>query len=132
MPPRAMRTVVAALVVAAVVAPFATSAAAPTAEISHDDFLWLNRITYGADASTVAAYARLGRSRFLEAQLKPRDALPAETAAQIARLTISDQRANTPEARLAAINAENERINALASDDDKQAARKALNDEGNA
>jgi uncharacterized protein (DUF1800 family) len=123
--------IVALPLAAAVVVPFAAKAAAPTAGISHDDLLWLNRITYGADASTVADYERLGRSRFLDSQLRPHDELPAETAAQIARLAISDRRANTPGTRLAAITAENERINALASDDDKQVARKALNDEGN-
>src|SRR5512138_1374984 len=119
MPQRAIRSVFAALaVVAAAVAPLPARAAAPTAQISHDDLLWLNRITYGADAATVAEYLRLGRSRFLDAQLKPRDALPAETAAQIQRLAISDPRANAPDARLAAVNAENERINSLVSEDD--------------
>jgi uncharacterized protein (DUF1800 family) len=111
----------------------AARAAARTADISHDDLLWLNRITYGADAATVAAYARLGRSRFLETQLRPgADALPPETAAEIARLAISDERANAPAARLGAINAENQWINGQADEDEKQAARKALNDQGNA
>jgi len=127
-----MQSAIAALVLgAAAVVPFASDAAAPSVQISHDDLLWLNRLTYGADAATVAAYTRLGRSRFLDSQLKPRDALPAETVAQIARLAISDPRANAPEGRLASVSAENERINALVSEDDKQAARKALNDEGN-
>ncbi len=125
--------VVALALGAAAVAPFASRAAAPTAGISHEDLLWLNRITYGADATTVAAYARLGRSRFLDAQLKPRaDTLPAEAAAQVARLAISDPSVSSPEVRLASLNAENQRINGLPSDDDKQAARKAVNDEGNA
>jgi uncharacterized protein (DUF1800 family) len=127
-----MRSAIAALALSAVaVASFSSKAAAPSAGISHDDLLWLNRITYGADAATVAEYARLGRSRFLDSQLKPRDELPPETAVQIQRLAISDARANAPEVRLAALAAENERINALASDDEKLAARKALNDEGN-
>jgi len=110
----------------------AALAAGKASELSRDDLLWLNRITYGADSATVATYARVGRRQFLEQQLAPRDAaLPPAVAEQIARLAISDERANAPAARLAAINAENQRINGLASDDDKQAARKALNDEGN-
>jgi len=102
------------------------------AELARDDLLWLNRVTYGADSATVAAYTRLGRSRFLESQLDPKHAsLPPGVAEQIAGLGISDERANAPVVRLAAINAENQRINGLANDDEKQAARKALNDEGN-
>ncbi|HUO68109.1 MAG TPA: DUF1800 domain-containing protein [Gammaproteobacteria bacterium] len=133
MPARARWSAVVALALAAgAAAPFTAKGVAPTAGISHDDLLWLNRITYGANAATVAAYERLGRGRFLDAQLRPHDELPAETAAQIQRFAITEQRANAPEARLAAVTAENERINALTSDDDKQAARKALNDEGNA
>jgi len=102
------------------------------AELARDDLLWLNRVTYGADSATVAAYTRLGRSRFLESQLDPKHAsLPPGVAEQLAGLGISDERANAPVVRLAAINAENQRINGLANDDEKQAARKALNDEGN-
>jgi len=108
------------------------SAAGKPSELSRDDLLWLNRVTYGADSATVATYAKLGRRQFLELQLAPRDAgLPPVVAEQIARLAISDEHANSAEARLAEINAENQRINGLASDDEKQAARKTLNDEGN-
>jgi hypothetical protein len=120
-----------ALVLLALAGGAALAAGKPT-ELSRDDLLWLNRVTYGADSATVANYARLGRRQFLEQQLAPRDAgLPPAVAEQIARLAISDEPGNAPAARLAAINAENQRINGLASDDDKQAARKALNDEGN-
>ena len=45
-----MRSAIAALALGtAAVAPFASHAAAPAAGISHDDLLWLNRITYGAE-----------------------------------------------------------------------------------
>jgi uncharacterized protein (DUF1800 family) len=113
----------------------ALSAAAMTAGngvITSGDIIWLNRITYGATPATTASYLRLGRQRFLDRQLRAHgDALPDEVAAQVARLAISDEDANVPEARLAAVNAENQRINGLANEDEKQAARKTLNDEGN-
>src|SRR5262249_49943845 len=126
--PRAARVAIALLALGGQCA----GAAARTDELSRDDVLWLNRITYGADSATVAAYRKLGRSRFLDQQLGSRDAeLPPAVAEQIARLAISDPRANAPEARLAAINAENQRINSMTDDGAKQAARKALNDEGN-
>ncbi|HZF29739.1 MAG TPA: DUF1800 domain-containing protein [Gammaproteobacteria bacterium] len=106
--------------------------AAPAADVSRPDLLWLNRITYGADSAAVARFERLGRDRFLDEQLRMRDpTLPPEVASQIARFGISDADANAPLQRLSAINAENQRINALPDEDDKQTARKALNDEGN-
>lgn len=106
--------------------------ATPAAAVTHDDLLWLNRLTYGVDAATVARFAKLGRSRFLEEQLRMRDAtLPPQVVAQISRLAISEPNANQPEHRLAAVNAESQRINALTDEDEKQAARKALSEEGN-
>src|SRR5260221_8058460 len=102
----------------------ALSGAAMTAGdsvITGGDVLWLNRVTYGAGPATAASYLRLGRQRFLDQQLRARDeALPDEVAEQIKRLAISDDGANTPEARLAAVHAENHRINTLAREDDKQ------------
>jgi uncharacterized protein (DUF1800 family) len=111
-----------------------TCVAAPAAEAAEtrEDLLWLNRITYGADAATLERYRSLGRSRFLEVQLKGGAELPAEIAARIGGFGISDGDANAPERRLAAITAENQRINGLADGDAKDAARKALSVDGNA
>jgi len=106
--------------------------ASGVAALKHDDLLWLNRITYGADSATVAEYVRLGRSRFLDDQLRARsEQLPPDVAEQIQRLAISDEAENAPKARLAAIEDENRRINGLTDEGEKQAARKALNDLGN-
>jgi hypothetical protein len=43
------------------------------AKISHDDLLWLNRITYGADTATIDRFGKLGRKKFLDDQLRGND-----------------------------------------------------------
>jgi uncharacterized protein (DUF1800 family) len=106
---------------------------AAAAETPSEAVLWLNRVTYGADAATLARYRELGRRRYLDEQLEPSDRrLPADVAAQLARLAIADADASLPERQLTAVNAENQRINALTDDEAKQAARKIMNDRGNA
>jgi len=98
--------------------------------LKRDDVAWLNRITYGVNSTTAAQYRQLGRTRFLNAQFNASDtALPAEIAAQIASLKITNLDVVQ---QLAAINAENQRINALPDETAKQDARKVLNDQGNA
>ena len=97
--------------------------------LHRDDTLWLERVTFGLDSSSVAEYRRLGRERFLEGQLYSRDAaLPAPIAAQINALEVS--RAD-PERWLAELNAQYKTVNAMADGPDKEQARKALNDHGN-
>src|SRR5215469_709555 len=60
------------------------------AELSRQDALWLERITYGPSTATLNEYLKLGRRRFLEAQLHPRDQrLPPEIAAEIEALQVS-------------------------------------------
>lgn len=99
------------------------------AALKHDDLLWLNRITYGANTETITQFEKLGRRRFLDGQLEASNsALPAELMPQTASagndyLEVAQQ--------LAAINTENQRINALGDEMAKQEARKALNDQGN-
>jgi uncharacterized protein (DUF1800 family) len=94
-----------------------------------EDTLWLERVTFGLDSSSVAEYHRLGRERFLEHQLSARDtALPAPIAAQIAALEVT--RAD-PAKWLADLNAQYKTINAMADGADKEQARKTLNDRGN-
>jgi uncharacterized protein (DUF1800 family) len=91
--------------------------------------LWLDRITFGIDSQSVAAYSRLGRAGFLDQQLDPDPhPLPPAIAAQIATLEVEHLDAAQ---ELIAINEENKRINGLADPAAKEAARKPLNDRGN-
>jgi uncharacterized protein (DUF1800 family) len=97
--------------------------------LSKEDVQWLDRVTYGPTAATIDEYLRLGRRRFLEEQLHPRDArLPGTISAQIDALEISHSDAA---ANLVLVSKEQQRINTLADDAAKQAARKTLNDHGN-
>ncbi len=63
--------------------------ATPKPVIAKDDLLWLNRITYGADSGTLERFAQLGRTKFLEVQLRARDdSLPAPVRERINALSI--------------------------------------------
>jgi uncharacterized protein (DUF1800 family) len=73
---------------ASVDSPSARADATPNA----DDLRFLNRITWGANASTAQRYVRTGRAAFLDEQLKPKPAvLPADAQAQIDKLTIQQR-----------------------------------------
>src|ERR1700722_5155643 len=107
--------------------------ATPSAVGSHravdSGALWLDRVTFGIDSQSVAAYNRLGRAGFLDQQLEPdAHALPPSIAAQIATLEVEHLDAAQ---ELIAINEENKRINGLADPAAREAARKPLNDRGN-
>jgi uncharacterized protein (DUF1800 family) len=93
------------------------------------DMAWLQRLTFGVNSGVLAQYHKLGRSGFLAAQLQASDEqLPDPVAQAIAALRIT----HTDAAQLfAAVAAEQKRINALPDGPDKQAARMALNDQGN-
>jgi uncharacterized protein (DUF1800 family) len=105
----------------------ASSGALP--ELGRKDAEWLERVAFGLDSQTVAAYSRLGREHFLEQQLHPGVAtLPAPVAAEIAALEISH---SDPAQWLADVNAQYKAINAMPDGSDKEQARKALNDRGN-
>ncbi len=107
--------------------PPATSASLPV--LHRDDMLWLERVSFGLDSATVAQYRRLGRERFLDAQLHPGDApLPPAIAAEIAALDVSRVDARQ---RIAAVNAEFKAIHAMADGPEREKARKALNEQGN-
>jgi uncharacterized protein (DUF1800 family) len=101
----------------------ASRAAAP-AKLTRGDLRWLNRVTFGIDAETIARYQRLGRVKFLDEQLHPPAADPADLAAAIASLPISQASA---EERIRANRAEQQRINTLPTEDEKQKARMAFN-----
>lgn len=97
--------------------------------LKREDLLWLARITYGIDDTTLAQYRHLGRTRFLDAQLAARDTQPpADAASQIDALEISHVDAAT---LLRQVSDANQQINALKDDGPKQDARKALNERGN-
>ena len=98
-------------------------------ELSRQDVQWLERVTYGPDTATLNEYQKLGRRRFLTKQLHPGDArLPPEVNAEVSSLEISHQ---SGAELLAYLNRENQRINAITDDAQKQAERKVLNDRGN-
>jgi uncharacterized protein (DUF1800 family) len=102
---------------------------AMSSELSRDDIQWLDRVTYGPSTATVEEYRKLGRRRFLDEQLHPKDVrLPQPAADQIAALELSH--ANAADL-LATVFKEQQRINALPDETQKQADRKTLNDKGN-
>jgi uncharacterized protein (DUF1800 family) len=97
--------------------------------LRREDALWLERTTFGLTSASVEEYHRLGRERFLEAQLSRGGAqLPPAVAAQIASLEVTHA---DPEKLLADLNAQYKTINAMADGPDKEQARKMLNDQGN-
>jgi uncharacterized protein (DUF1800 family) len=107
----------------------AQSKAAPLRALHRGDMLWLERASFGIDTAGVAEYRRLGREKFLDAQLHPAGAtLPAPIAAQIAALEVT--RVN-PLQSIAGVNAQYKIINAMPDGPDKEQARKVINDEGN-
>jgi uncharacterized protein (DUF1800 family) len=99
--------------------------AKPPAE---DDVALLNRLSWGATASSAAALARSGRRDFIAAQLRPDPAptLPPPVQSQIDAMTIS----RTPMSTLAMTMDQQRRdADALADDDAKKAARQAWQQE---
>ena len=105
----------------------ATAAALPV--VRREDMLWLERVSFGLDAATVAEYRRLGREAYLDRQLHPHGVpLPAPIAAQIDALQVT----HVDAARvLADVGAQNKIINAMPDGPDKEQARRTLNDQGN-
>ncbi|HEY2431822.1 MAG TPA: DUF1800 domain-containing protein [Vicinamibacterales bacterium] len=99
-----------------------------TAPFTRADLRWLGRVTFGVDSQIVGSYRKLGREKFLDAQLHPPKDDPGGLHAAIAALTISQKGAD---ARVFEIRQENQRINALGSDEEKQKARMALNQAAN-
>jgi len=62
-----------ALVLVSCAAPASRSGSATGADalapLRQEDALWLERVSFGLDSTTVADYRRLGRDRYLEEQL---------------------------------------------------------------
>ena len=102
---------------------------AVSGELSRQDIQWLDRVTYGPTTATVEEYRKLGRRRFLDEQLHPNNLrVPRPAAEEIDGLEISHKDGAE---LLAYVNRENQRINAITDDAQKQTERKALNDKGN-
>lgn len=66
---------------------FSEACAAP---LARDDIAWLNRVAYGVNSPTIAAYQQQGRKKYLDLQLNNQadDKLPAEINAALAKLDI--------------------------------------------
>ena len=103
--------------------------ASATPVLERKDALWLERVEFGLDSTSVEQFRRLGRERFLDAQLAaPERPLPAAVGAQIDALEIAHL---DPQRTLAEVAAEYKSINAMPDGVDKEQARKRLNDRGN-
>jgi len=97
--------------------------------LQREDSLWLERVEFGLDSASVAAYRHLGRERFLDAQLAARDqTLPAPIAAQIDAMDISHA---DPAQWLVEIKEQRRQIDAMPDGAEREQARKSLNDNGN-
>jgi uncharacterized protein (DUF1800 family) len=117
------------IAILAVASALTVPAWAMASELSRQDIQWLDRVTYGPDTATVNEYLKLGRRRFLNEQLHPgKVELPKEVVAEISALQISRQDGAE---LLAYVTRENQRINAITDDAQKQTERKPLNDKGN-
>lgn len=92
------------------------------------DLHWLNTVTFGANQASIERLRKLGRERYLEEQLKAPATDTGELAATIGALSIAQQ---SGEQRLRSVRAEQQRINTLTDEDEKQKARDALNRSGN-
>jgi uncharacterized protein (DUF1800 family) len=110
-------------------APPVDKAAPPLSALRREDALWLDRVGFGVDTRMISDYRRLGRTRWLEAQLNPRDEqLPPAISAQLESLEISHADAAQ---LLAEVRSRQKSVNELPAGEDREAARKNLNDRGN-
>jgi uncharacterized protein (DUF1800 family) len=104
------------------------SAASRSTPLTRGELRWLARVTFGIDTPAVARYRALGREKFLDEQLRAPHDDPPELAAAIGAMAVIREPARD---RFAAVRVEQQRINTLASEDDKKKARDAINQLGN-
>jgi uncharacterized protein (DUF1800 family) len=94
------------------------------------DAAWLGRLTYGLDSATARRYGELGRDAFLDAELHPKGAaLAPEVVVRIDALGLDTRDATSIVMEIAR---EQQRLRDLAEGMDREQARKALNERGNA
>ncbi|MGH7419599.1 MAG: DUF1800 family protein, partial [Candidatus Rokuibacteriota bacterium] len=93
-----------------------------TRPLTGEDLRWLNRVTFGVDSAALARYRQLGRAGFLDEQLIGLTPEPADLAAAIAALGVTQ---HTAEQLLRQAQAEQRRIAALPGEDEKREARAA-------
>src|SRR5262249_47881631 len=108
------------------------AAAAPgrpalSAELSNQDLRALDRLTYGSNDSSAAAYVAAGRTAFWVSQLRfvGDAALPPDARAAIQAMTITRERARDI---VGAYQEEERRLKELPEGDARQAQHKALNE----
>ena len=106
----------------------APAKAAAMPALSRQDVLWLERVSFGINSTSVAELQRLGRPRYLDRQLQGRESLPAPVVADLAALEIAHL---DPVRAIADTNAERKAANAMPDGPDREAARRALNERGN-
>ena len=104
-------------------------AVAKDRDLSREDAAWLNRVTYGLTSATVAEYRKEGRRRFLQHQLDGSFELPGPIQQQVEALEITHRDGAS---LLTEAVDEQKRINTLPEGEPRDAARKVLNDRGNA
>jgi uncharacterized protein (DUF1800 family) len=106
------------------------SQTAPPRPLSQSDLQWLDRVTFGIDSATVARFRPLGRSKFLDDQLKAAPAADsAELATMFATFSITQR---TAEQLARGARDEQQRLNALkVPEEEKLPARTAINQAGN-
>jgi uncharacterized protein (DUF1800 family) len=92
------------------------------------DLRWLQRVTFGIDSSTIERFRAVGREKFLDEQLHPATSDPPEIVAALASVPMFHQPLVE---RMATLRTEQQRVNALAPGDDRQAAQTRLNQAAN-
>ncbi len=104
------------------------AAEARLAPLTESDLHWLNRVSFGVDSELVVRYRAIGRTHFLDEQLGALKPDPQPLADEIAALPIEQ---STAEQEYRALRAEQQRINTLPDETQKQAARDAQNKANN-
>lgn len=116
------------LALACLLALVAMPAAARDEALSRDDVAWLNRVTFGVDAATLARYRDLGRKHFLDEQLHPKgDGLPPAIRAQIDAFDITKTPVTT---LMAGVRDQAQAVKNMPDGDAKQDAKKVLQKQG--
>lgn len=96
----------------------------PLPPLPLSDLQWLDHLTFGIDSATVARYRQLGRTKFLDEQLKGPVSDPAELSEAFAGFSIVQR---TPEQLVRFGRDEQQRITSLTDEAEQLEARTAFN-----